>query len=43
MPFRSLGFRAKHVTPSSCGKAAMNGLAKILHVSDRCQPVYAAL
>ena len=33
MPFRSFGLRAKHVTPSSCGKAAMNGFAKILHIS----------
>jgi hypothetical protein len=30
-PFRSLGFLARHVTPSSCGKAAMNGLANTLH------------
>ena len=39
MPFKSLGFRAKHVTPSSCGKAAINGLAKILHAGVYVSPL----
>jgi hypothetical protein len=29
-PFNTLGFRARHMTPSSCGKADMNGFAKTL-------------